>query len=173
MIAKVCQKKKSHQKKTTPHLSWTREDRCIQRHLQLFSLLVKVSSLTNHHGFQYLISEVTCCLHPFATLVENRIYLNWKKKTIKIIEYNLSHKKFVTRVESVFWMSEWKPFPHKKKALDGSSLYQKCSYKSSRIVNYPVLSPFLYYTNLWWTNMAMENLPFEACHGDSPLPCGV
>ena len=110
-------KKKSHQKKTTPHLSWTREDRCIQRHLQLFSLLVKVSSLTNHHGFQYLISEVTCCLHPFATLVENRIYLNWKKKTIKIIEYNLSHKKFVTRVESVFWMSEWKqnPFPTRKK----------------------------------------------------------
>ena len=40
-----------------------------------------------------------------------------EKKTIKIIEYNLSHEKFVTRVESVFWMSEWKqnPFPTRKK----------------------------------------------------------
>ena len=75
--------KKKSSKKKTPHLSWTREDRCIQRHLQLFSLLVKVSSSTNHHGFQYLISEVMCCLHPFATLVENRICLNWKKKRLK------------------------------------------------------------------------------------------
>lgn len=38
------------------------------------------------------------------------------KKRIEIIEYNLSHEKFVTRVESVFWMSEWKqnPFPTRK-----------------------------------------------------------
>lgn len=124
-------------KKKTPHLSWTREDRCIQRHLQLFSLLVKVSSSTNHHGFQYLISEVMCCLHPFATLV----CLNWKKK-----DWNHRIQSFPWKIcdqGRECFLDEWvktKPFPHKKNLWMDLPFIKNGTYKSSRIVNCPVLS---------------------------------
>lgn len=144
MIAKVCQKKSSKKRNTSPLVD-PRGSLYPTSSATFFAPCEGLWSQQITTGFNiwYLKSCAACIplLHK-----ENRICLNWEKNDWNHRINTWFILQSFTRVESVFWMSKWKQnrFPTRKAfgflGIMDLPFIKNGTYKSSRIVNCPVLS---------------------------------